>query len=813
MFGGAGGTGFNDNSQTVTIGGNGGGIVFINANELIANNHSIITNGGNVTVIAGDESAGGGGAGGTVLMRVSTYTGNLTINANGGYGGSTYNNIFVGDCHGPGGGGGGGLIWFSQNATPAGVTVTSIPGIAGLVLNPASICYNTSFGASAGFAGTTKYNLSPVSVPLPPLTVDLGPDLAKCEGQDIVIDAGTGYLTYLWQDGSTNQTFTATSGGTFSVTVTSTCGTGSDAVNVLEFPNPVVDLGNDTTICAGETLILDLSNVSGDYLWQDGSTNLSYTVNTAGVYWLQVTSSAFGCFASDTINVFYNSPASLNLGNDTSICAGQFVILDAANPGSAFNWSTGETTQTITVNSSGNFAVTVSLANCFSADSIQINVLSLPVFSLGPDVFSCVGSTVSLNTNYPSANYLWSTGETTQIIQVSSSGNYSAIVTDYGCSSSDSVLVTFLNNPVVNLGNDTSLCSGQNLVLDAFNAGAVYSWSNSATTQTITVGNSGNYSVTADLSGCMDSDTIFVLFNPIPVVNLGANLNLCIGNVANLDAGNPGASYLWSTTETTQQIQPTITGNYSVTVTSNNCSATDNVQVNFQNPPIVNLGNDQSLCVGSTAFIDAGNAGAGFSWSTGDNSQSISVTQNGIYAVTVTSGPCSATDNVQITFTPLPVFDLGLDTSICTGQSVQLNAGISGMNYNWSTGENQQVITVNIPGIYSVSVTDANGCSSTDVVSVTLFCEGEIFIPNAFTPNGDDINDLLLVYGNNISELDFYVFTRWGEMVFESHDMNDGWDGYFKGDLVNPGVFVFYCNAIIVGGTQKILKGDVTVVR
>ncbi|MDE5420578.1 hypothetical protein L3049_21535, partial [Labilibaculum sp. DW002] len=154
------------------------------------------------------------------------------------------------------------------------------------------------------------------------------------------------------------------------------------------------------------------------------------------------------------------------------------------------------------------------------------------------------------------STYLWSTGETTQTITVSASGNYSVTVTDAnGCSASDDVNATIHANPTVDLGADQETCAGGTITFDAGNIGSTYLWSTGETTQTISVSTSGNYSVTiTDANGCSASDDVNATIHANPTVDLGADQETCAGGTITFDAGNIGSTYLWSTGETTQTI-------------------------------------------------------------------------------------------------------------------------------------------------------------------------------------------------------------------------------------------------------------------
>ena len=523
--------------------------------------------------------------------------------------------------------------------------------------------------------------------------------------------------TYLWSTGATTQTIVVNSAGTYSVQVTQGGCTGNDAINVAVTPLPVVNLGPDATICAGSSITLDAGNVGATYLWSTGATTQTIVVNSAGTYSVQVTQG--GCTGNDAINIAVGAALVVDLGPDATICAGSSVTLDAGNVGATYLWSTGATTQTISVNAAGTYSVQVTQGTCSGNDAIDIAVNPLPVVNLGPDATICSGSSITLDAGNVGATYLWSTGATTQTISVNAAGTYSVQVTQGACSGNDAIDVSVNPLPVVNLGADATICGASSITLDASNVGATYLWSTGATTQTIVVNSAGTYSVQVTQGGCTGNDAINVAVNAAPVVNLGPDANICAGSSITLDAGIAGATYLWNTGATTKTIIVNSTGTYSVQVTKGGCTGSDAINITVNMPPVVNLGPDATICAGSSVTLDAGNAGSTYLWSTGATTQTIVVNSAGSYSVQVTKLGCNSNDAINITLNPGPAVNLGPDVSICTGSSITLDAGVAAATYLWSTGATTQTISVNAAGTYSVQVTKG-GCTGNDAINVAI---------------------------------------------------------------------------------------------
>ena len=215
---------------------------------------------------------------------------------------------------------------------------------------------------------------------------------------------------------------------------------------IVVIAKPIVNLGNDTTLCAGGTVILKAGNPGSTYLWNTGATTQQITVANTGTYWVKVLNSG-GCIATDTINIsFYN--LNVNLGNDTSICIGDSIKLNAGIGGSIYQWSTGATTQTITVGNAGTYWVNVVNGNCNSSDTIHLAVYQKPTVYLGNDTIMCPGDLIVLNAGSGFMNYLWSTGSTQSILNVNNPGTYTVTVSNGGCKASDQITIEECNSEI-----------------------------------------------------------------------------------------------------------------------------------------------------------------------------------------------------------------------------------------------------------------------------------------------------------------------------------------------------------------------------
>jgi gliding motility-associated-like protein len=330
-----------------------------------------------------------------------------------------------------------------------------------------------------------------------------------------------------------------------------------------------------------------------DYFWDFGDSatladtsntaNAAYTFQQPGTYTVTLITTILGnCSnASDTstVTVTVTSQPTVNLGNDTILCnAPVNVLLDAGNSGATYQWSTGATTQQITATAAGTYSVTVTDPGglCSDHDSIVITLAAQPV--INGDTAICAGQTVLLDPGISAQQFVWNTGDTTSTLLVSATGFYSVQVINAPCTLSTSMNLTVTPLPVVALGADTTLCPGTQLILDAQNTGANYNWSTGATLQSILVSDAGMYAVTVNAQNCAAADTVNISI--AQNIDFDETVSLCSspGGIV-LDAGNPGASYLWSTGQTSQTISIQQAGTYWVSINAAPCLLGDTIEV------------------------------------------------------------------------------------------------------------------------------------------------------------------------------------------------------------------------------------------
>jgi gliding motility-associated-like protein len=589
-----------------------------------------------------------------------------------------------------------------------------------------------------------------------------GPGNTLYNGQDLDINAiamnqAGNYLAFAMKDG---------------------CESFFDSLSIFVNPTPEVYIGLSDTVCDQSTILLDAGAGPGyTYVWQDNSTNQTFTVTASGDYWVEV-SNPLGCSRRDSVElVFSTTPPAISVltnGEDVNsevLCTGSDLQLLSATPvpQGIFYWITPSDT---IVSGSGQFSVTnldlsqagqygmfYMLNGCPSAsDLVDISLLESPVFEFGfADTSICGGTAVLLDASGPSdVTYTWSDNSQNATLNATTSGIYWVDLSNSaGCTTRDSVTVNLLPRPEApQISGDTTLCGTQALALNSNQQpNVIYTWNTPAGQ---TVGGSlnlsepqaGAYTLSASLDGCEsatnDAVTVFVFTEPS--FSLGDDQSICVGDVATL-AGPAGMdAYDWSNDESTASIEVGA-GSYTLTVT------------------------DQNGCT----FEDA-----------------IVITEGGPVAAFVSDPTTGAQSGATIVFT---------DQS--TGSPV---------SWNWNFGDNASANTQNTSHAYAsqgeitviLEVTDAAGCTDTAMRVYTI--SNSVAVPNSFTPNGDGFNDQFVVKGlAAFPESSLNIFNRWGNEVYSTADYLNNWTG----DDLPDGVY-FYVLKLSNG---EALSGDITLKR
>jgi gliding motility-associated-like protein len=418
--------------------------------------------------------------------------------------------------------------------------------------------------------------------------------------------------------------------------------------------------------------------------------------------------------------------------------------------------------------------------------------------------------------------------------------------TSYGCVGPWSPVHTIvvLNVPSTLISGPHYVCAGDtNSWHTTFMNGTYYSWNTpgGAIVDTsnnyidVTYPNAGNYSISMNaVNQCGSStNTYTVTVNAYPNVSAGPDTVLCntVGAITLSTPTGSGYVYNWSNgsstvgTTSTITVSPTSTTSYIISVSvTGGCTSRDTVNV------ILDLLDDSLLLVSSSCLTTNGSAtiipvgGTApftYTWSNGPNTAINSPLAAGTYSCILTDAyGCSVTSTAIVGSGLSLVPDAGLFVTIISGQSTQLN-GTGGGGYGWAPANDltcsncpNPIATPSVTTTYTMTVYDSLGCSWTDTVTVfvDILC-GEVFVPNAFSPNGDNQNDVLYVRGACIQYMEFYVFNRLGEQVFYSNDPTKGWDGIWRGVPCENAVFNYVLKGTLLDGTEISKKGNISLIK
>ncbi|HMH20371.1 MAG TPA: gliding motility-associated C-terminal domain-containing protein [Puia sp.] len=482
-----------------------------------------------------------------------------------------------------------------------------------------------------------------------------------------------------------------------------------------------------------------------------------------------------------------------------------------------------------------------------------VTVMPPPRFSLGNDTSFCQGDSLTLMYKGQNLIYSWQDGSSADSLVVRSSGQYQLTVnTSYGCSAGDDVMVQAKSLPTLTTLPDTSLCAGSSILLktsvqnsDSLRWAPSGGLSNSSAVSPLASPlASTRYIVSAFHQACPVMDTIMVSVLDTPAITVSPDTVICKGGMAQLRVTGAD-TYLWSPANGLSDpalpdpaASPDISRYYQVLATGANlCTSKDSVLISVKKPDIFNLSPlNAKLCTGDSVLLKADGAdlslGDGYKWLTDISPQDpfspsvrVAPSSSVFYQVVGYDKVCDRTDTLtaDITVIPKPQVTVTKSNDIdCTLGEATLSAS-GGATYAWSPAQGLSDSLISNPvartdsnTVYTVEVTDSNGCSATG--SITLFVTksgGSIGYPvsNAFTPNGDGNNDCFgIKYWGYIGEFELSIFNRWGGRVFYSQNPGQCWDGTFKGRPQPSGTFVYMIRAKTLCGVVS-RKGTVLLVR
>lgn len=364
--------------------------------------------------------------------------------------------------------------------------------------------------------------------------------------------------------------------------------------------------------------------------------------------------------------------------------------------------------------------------------------------------------------------------------------------------------------PRLNLGNDTILCYGDSLKLPVKSkTGIKLLWNDFTNLPNKTIKQNENVWLEYSDRFCKLKDSISVKFGNKFKVYIGNDTAFCHQFQYVLKPSKPYKTYKWNTGESTNSISVNDKGEYILNVSdSNSCASADSVLISKIDKPRIKVIYDSVQCQKVTLQVEA-QKDVQFSWNDMDTSLVKSVDQKGIYIIEAKHQFCSNFDTLNLQFLSRPIFTLGSDTTLC-GTKI-LSANETG-RFAWSTGQSTPTISVQRPGLYWLQVV-RNQCSYRDSIQLSPCGNLNYFIPNSFSPNADNKNEVFQITVNNIKEIEFTVFNRWGEIMFQSSTDVAEWDGKYQGEVCPQGVYYFYATFIAWNGQIVNEKGSINLLR
>ncbi len=658
-----------------------------------------------------------------------------------------------------------------------------------------------------------------------------------CAGQGATLTA-SGANTYTWDPTGFNvvsPSFTDAPAATTIYTVIGAVNgcTASTTASIVIGSNLSISV-NTPTICSGETATLTAVSTATNYLWSTTAVTQTILVTPATNTSYTVTGSKGACTGSAVANVIVNPSPNLTI-TATPICAGGSATLNLSGASTA-SWSNGSNNVTqIVVSPLSNTTYTAigSTGLCTTAAVYNLTISPSPTV-ITANASICNGGTATLSAN-GAASYTWlPSGAHSNSITVNPSVNttYTVVGANGTCSSQATSTVTVLNGLTTSV-NTANICQGQLATIGTTLSGTSYLWSNGATTQSITVSPAAttNYTVLVVAGSCSYTGSSTVTVVPTPSIMVNSS-SICLGDVATLSASGATGGYTWNPgnlSGNTITVSPTSSTNYVVTSAGGLCPATATTQVTVNTKPVLNLSpSDLLVCPNTPVTYSASGANI-YEWYVNGvyhfgNPLTVTATQNSTVTLIGSNGGCATTSLSILHVNPVVASFVSESNYVdYPGSLTFTNTSTGATHIAWDFG-NGQTDTLSVhtayyenPGKYLVALVAENsmGCSDTAFYVIEAGCsKGDFYMPNTFTPNGDGLNDAYKIMGGScVTQFSGSVFDRWGTEIFKWKNIQDNWDGTYRGQKVEEGVYNYLVSYTLYNGKVLSKTGHIAIIR
>lgn len=699
--------------------------------------------------------------------------------------------------------------WISHNATigsplwSSGATTDSI-----LISDPGIYWVELTNGVC------TARDSMELIVKTPPV-LDLDIDTTFCV--DVILSLDLDSTLSYFLDGNPiayNHTFTLP--GEFEVSVQNEECFERDSIFLYADQMPASVIPNPEPFCQGDSVLFQAVLIFGDSLLINNEQVSEIWISDS----MQVLTTTFNgvCLDSTISTITSKELPTLSVLPPPPFCMGDSGIIAVSSNADSLIWDTGEIGPSIWVENENPHQVTAYLNGCIDSISGSAHVDMPATPHLPPDSSGCVGLSLILDAGVHADAYLWSNGETTRYTKADHKGDYFVDVFKGTCVRRDSFNLELEDPPKVNIIGPHEGCEGEELVLVGNSSANTLqsAWSDGHQGDTLIVNASGTYEFVGLTEYCQSISSHEVLFQAPPSIGLDDPNPICEGDSVLIQAYvSSFDSLIWDNGHLGMTQFISEAGNFGLTAFDGPCVVRSLDSLVVVDRPTLELTPDTTFCEGISVNLEVLRISSGdeFHWENGNQNQSRLVNSDGTFIGSVSNGYCKTQDTVLVIVLPAPSFEPPFE--VCPDDTLTLFLSDYFDNYGWTDGYMEEPRIFLAGEQRSFIGVNEFGCSSKLWVQAMPKenCEEAVYVPNAFTPNGDGYNDGFFPSEYEVEVTEFYIFDRWGKEVYFSPNSTP-WKGLHKnGELCRPDVYVWLVRYLDRKGNKASLTGHVVLVK